>query len=233
VTTITFEQWRRRFEKSLVVRTTAWNSLRTYEGFLKEHPSLRPPLAARGADGRTRALRSIYDYTLPPLGLSEQQLIRDAHIRKDLRRLATHAETFISYVQNGPVDRMRGLVLVTGYDNEHRIELISLLDAYQKAVESSRIVLSLLKLRRRHKLKGEDQGFRLAIILERQCELRQAQAFPLVRLALLAHGVPEDELEDLNLDKIRPGNFRRRKEAYLKRRGSWYKKFSQDRMRTN
>jgi hypothetical protein len=231
--TITFEQWRRRFEKSLVVRTAAWNSLRTYEGFLKERHSLRPPFAAGGADVRTDALRSIYDYTLPPLGLSEQQLIRDAHIRKDLRELATQAETFISDVQNRPVDGMRGWVLVTGYDNEHRIELISLLDAYEKAVKSSRIVLSLLKMRRRHKLKGEDQGFRLAMILEEQCELRQAQAFPLVRLALLAHGVPEDELEDLNLDKIRPGNFRRRKEAYLKRRDSWHKKFSQSRMRRN
>jgi hypothetical protein len=38
-------------------------------------------------------------------------------------------------------------------------------------------------------------------------------------LALLAHGYPEDKLEDLrDPGKIRAGNFRKRKEVYLKQR---------------
>jgi hypothetical protein len=222
MTTITFEQWRPRFEKSLVARTTAWNSLQTYVGFLKEHPLPRPPLETR-TDVRTDALRSIYELTCPAPEQSNQKRIRDAHIRHNLRKLTTLAETLISDLQDARVEQR--WIFVTNDNQDYMVDLAPLQAEFQDVVRSSRRVLSHLEWRGHLKRKSQDIGFHLALILERKCNLRQRDAFPLIRLALLAHGYPEDALEDLNLSKIRAGNFRRRKKAYLQRLASWYKVF--------
>lgn len=225
MTTITFEEWRRRFEKILLARTEAWTALRTYIGFLEQRPSrwlrwMGQENPSR-ADVRTGALRLIYGHTLPLLQLNEQKRKSNAYTRKALRDSIKQAESVISCLQNTTFNGLPG-VFVPGDILAPKIDLFPLLDKYQSMVECATGFLALFDWQCAHKSNVLDQAVSLTIVLERDCKLQERQALALVRLALLAHGYPEDELEDLmDPHKIRAGNFRKRKEASLKRRDSF------------
>jgi hypothetical protein len=222
MTTVTFETWRERFEKSILVKTPEWTALQQYIGFLEQGSSDRP-LSPSPVDHRTIALQLIYGSTCPPRQQDEQNHKRDAYIRKALRSITIQAESFVSNLRNAVLFDA-GPVIVKGDSHAPGIDLSSLLKQYQSVAKSSRAYLALLEWRWITKERLVDRGIGLSLELERKCNIRERLALALVRLALLAHGCPEDELEDLrDPDKIRAGNFRKRQQVYIKQRDSFYK----------
>jgi hypothetical protein len=174
------------------------------------------------ADVRTDALRSIYEDTLPLPQLSEQKRKSEAYTRKALRDSIKQAENVISCLENSTFNGLPG-VFVPADVLVPKIDVFPLREKYQEMVECATGFLALFDWRSAHKPNILDQAVSLTIVLERDCKLQERQALALVRLALLAHGYPEEELEDLRDPyKIRAGNFRKRKEASLKRRDSFF-----------
>jgi hypothetical protein len=216
MTTVTFETWRERFEKSIGGRTREWTAFHTYMGFLEQQFSGKPQWAR--FDVRRVALLLIYASTGPAPRLDEQKRKRDAYIRKALRGITIQVESFVSNLRN-TAQFHKGRVIVRGDSHALGIDLSSLLNQYQCVVESSRSYLSFLEWRWVRRPNILDQGIGLSLTLTKECRVQERPALALVRLALLAHGYPEDKLEDLrDPGKIRAGNFRKRKEVYLKQR---------------
>ncbi len=221
---ITFEEWRDLFERSIKVGTPAWTALQTYNHFLEQPPSKLPPWLTRALEDqrlwtnelRICALRLIYAFTFPQTELNQQKQKRDAYTRKTLRDLATRIESFVSHLSNTMMsDLTPGKVIVIGNrDCFPVIDLTRLLDEFQNVATSSRWYPSMLERPGAREPDVLDRSMGLVIVLEDDCKIPERQTLELVRLALLAHGYSDGELEDLrNPQKIRNGTFRKRKAA--------------------
>src|SRR5262245_36492254 len=95
------------------------------------------------------------------------------------------------------------------------VNLAPLLDAYRNAATASRYFLDVLQ-RMPHSRKPDvlQPPLSLAGLLESRFGVPETGALELGRLCMLAHGHPDEELEEMrNRDKIRDGKFRKRKNA--------------------
>jgi hypothetical protein len=167
-------------------------------------------------DVHTSVLRWIYKVTTTTPVLHSKQK-RDAYTRKALKDLTTKAESFVKTVkQSAEQDRTGERVMVTPDHGDYlAVNLAPLLAEYEKVATASRYFLDLLQ-RRPYSRKSDvlHPGVVLMGILESTFGVPERQALELSRLAMLAHGHSEEDVEEMrSKDRIHDGKFRRRKEA--------------------
>jgi len=164
--------------------------------------------------------------------MSPDKVKRDAYTRKALHDLTAKAESFVKNLKDiAQEDRTGEKVWITpDHNNIMRIELSPLLLAYQDAAATSRYFLEVLdKMPFSRKPNVLDLCLGLAGMLENKFGVPESQALELSRLAMLAHGHSEDELEELrNPDKIRDGKFRKRVDASQQRMSSLFASMLRD-----
>ena len=223
-----FDAWRDRLEKNVKVRTHAWEALQSFVNHLKRIKAsgsgLKPPMLQAldlgedlswADDVKSYTLKLIYRLTLPPAYADQAKLEADAVTRKALDALATQAENFVMRLKK------KG-VLITTKSPGACIHLTPLLEVYETAAKRSRQFLHLLDVRYVQRPKTWEHCLPV-INLAGQLKISERQTLELIRLALLAHGYTEDQVEDLrNVSKIRAGTFRKKKESSLKQTSSFY-----------
>jgi hypothetical protein len=199
----TFDEWRKRFERSITVQSPAWSTLKQLRAYLAQEPppAVLPFLTlmlspAWAEDIDKAALELLYTTTCPPPQFQAEKKKRDAHTRKALHELIKKIDSFVGHLETtSKLDHTPGDVVVSG-NRCLAVHLQPLLVAYIKVAEDSRYFLSLLKEKhvRQPSLLGRTRG--LIGILEDLVKVKEAPTLDLVRLTMLAHGCSEDELQD-------------------------------------
>jgi hypothetical protein len=209
MTTITFEKWRERFEKSIVGGTLEWEALQQFRGYLKQHASKLQgwlPENPSPADVRLCSLQLIFCYSHSTPQINNERKKRDARTRKALRDFKMQAEKFVSHLRKmTQLNGTPGTLLVSpNHEFWPVIDLSPLLRECESVVESSGDFLSMLEWRFVRKPDVVDQGIGLVYVLKEQCKIHELQAIELTRCALLAHGHSETEVEDIRRqDRVR------------------------------
>ena len=227
--TASFEIWRKRFENRLLHGSDAWIALKTCTDFASQPVSKLPAWFVFALseeprwpdDVHTSVLKWIYraTTTMPPVLRSKQK--RDAYTRKALKDLTTKAESFVKNLkQSAQQDGTGERIMVTpDHADFLAIDLAGLLAEYEKVAADSRYFLDLLQ-RKPYSRKPDvlHPGVVLMGILDSEFGVPERQALELGRLAMLAHGHSEDDLEEMTSKaRIREGKFRKRKEAGWRR----------------
>jgi hypothetical protein len=229
MTTISFETWRKRFENGITRRSPAWTAIQRCTEYAGQPASQLPEWLlfwlsedpGWANDIHTSILRLIYNITITPPPITRSKQKRDAYTRKTLHDLTKQAESFVQHLkytaeEDGTAER----VMVTpDHDLFTAVNLSPVLAAYENAAAASRYFLNVLE-RIPYSRKPDVLRPCIALmgILSNKFEVPEAQALELGRLAMLAHGYSEDDLEEMrNPSKVRDGKFRKRKEASHKR----------------
>lgn len=168
-------------------------------------------------DVHTSVLRWIYKVTTTTTPVLHSKQKRDAYTRKALKDLTTKAESFVKNLkQCSQSDGTGERIMVTPeHDDFLALNLAPLLAEYEKVASASRYFLDLLQ-RRPYSRKADvlHPGVVLMGILQSTFEVPERQALELGRLAMLAHGHSQDDVEEMGSKaRIRDGKFRKRKEA--------------------
>jgi hypothetical protein len=223
--TASFEVWRKRFDNRLLRGSDAWTALKACTDFASKPVSQLPEwfvFALREQPGwsndvHTSVLRWIYNVTTTTTPVLHSKQKRDAYTRKALKDLTTKAESFVKNLKkSAQQDRSGERIMVTPDHGDFlAVNLAPLLAEYEKVATASRYFLDLLQRRPySRKLDILNPGVVLMGILESTFGVLERQALELGRLAMLAHGHSEEDVEEMRSKvRIRDGKFRKRKEA--------------------
>jgi hypothetical protein len=157
---------------------------------------------------RERVMKSIYQGTLADSVDSNRRKAKKQLLSR-IRKVAADAEGLAASMvgDNRKVDTDDGL---------GRVDLSPLTNALNEVVNLTREALNLIEKRYVHSKVGAigDTCISYLIGLEKD-GVPDREAYSLVKLALLAHGHPEEMLDDLDLGVIRTGTIRKRKKALI------------------
>lgn len=225
MTRITFNDWRKQFDKSLQVHSPAWQAL---QGWLEHFSSqTEPPEWTRVLpldescwphDIRTFALQILYLLTMPRQRLTDK---RDfLFTRKKLETVTGQAKDLIDYIE-----RLGEPPRVASDQNGHRlIHLTNVLEAYKRAVFESNLILSLVKNNYIRERELPDQVLAILNVSD-QIKIPHPKSCDLARVALLAHGYSSQQTEMLrDPGKLRSNYFRKRQKLRNKQQKSWFDK---------
>jgi hypothetical protein len=206
IAAMTFEQWRKRFERSLRNGTPAWKAFEAWRkhlenfqhsasqmasgGALRKPSPKGVPLSPFTANPESYIMAFLYSATLPPsendVQLQKKQHKQDEYVLKELERLAKEAEGFVARFSK----RETG-TRVASEDDYLKVDLAPLLQQYKEVAQSSRWAILLLRRPYLHKPDVLDRCLGLIADLTRRRIREGKVGVPVINDRQL--GIPESQ----------------------------------------
>jgi hypothetical protein len=199
---VDFKTWKKKFDGLLRVKTDAWLAVEAL--LCREEAWLEQSLSKPVPDRRTARLNYVYNMTSCS-EFPKNILKEDEYTRKKLDEVTSEIEAFMAHIE-----KREAHVLST--DGLLVMDMSPVFKSFKMAALASRNVLACLQPPYARLRKVTDDCLSFLINLN-NLDIPEKQAFALCKLALIAHGFKDTDLEEFTDEKIFSGNVRKRRNA--------------------